>query len=166
MIRWPIRPQTPFMPIIVFMVGLGTSHLPSGTLNSQLHSPNSTTFVPVPLAIWPFARFRPADGTYSRIYFNSLDYLIQIVWHLHGAVGEGRAAHAALAQDFVEDFLIGAVIRNRGGRILELMASEDTDDALTRLNNSFLVKFSRPCHAGCRRRLTPQPPCPDLGLGV
>src|SRR5436309_15568597 len=82
-------------------------------------------------------------GGFSRlgVYLNRLDDLVQVVGHLNGAVGESGSANAALAQDFVEGLLVGAVIGDSGGRVFELMAGQDADDALARLDHAFLAQF-------------------------
>src|SRR5688572_16201779 len=52
---------------------------------------------------------------------------VEIVFDAHGPVGEGRAADAPFAEDAVELVLVGGVVGDRRGGVLQLMAGEDTD---------------------------------------
>src|SRR5438105_494876 len=89
-----------------------------------------------------------ASGSDLRIHLNRLDNLVQVVGHLHGPVGESGPADAPVAEDFVEGLLVSAVIGDRGGRILELVAGENADDALACGDDPFLAQLAGAGHAG------------------
>src|SRR6185312_3521361 len=71
---------------------------------------------PLILQVWPRIRglTSPARQKNSRVQFDGLDDFVQVVGHLDGAVGEGHALDAALAELFFEGFRIRTVIRHRG----------------------------------------------------
>ena len=55
------------------------------------------------------------------------------------AIGEARALDAATAQHLVELGLVCAVVRDRCGRVLELMAGQDADDAVGRRDHALVT---------------------------
>ena len=102
----------------------------------------------------------------SRIHFNRLDDLVEIVGHLRGAVGVGGAADAAGAEDFLEGFLIRGVIGHGGGRILQGVAGEDADDAVVGDDDAFLPQLACAGDAGGGGGFAAQTARAHLGLGV
>ena len=71
-----------------------------------------------------------------------------------------------MAEHIVERLLIRAVIGDRGGRILELMAGQDADDAIVGGDDAFLPQLARAGDAGGRGRFAAETAGADLGLGV
>src|SRR6476620_7210277 len=65
--------------------------------------------------------------------------LPQIIWHRDGPVGERGAADAAAAEDLVELLLIGRVIGDGRGGVLELMAGENADNPLVGPNHALIA---------------------------
>src|SRR5438552_1492450 len=80
-------------------------------------------------------------GDLSRINLYRLDNLIQVIWHLHRAIGEVRPTDAALAKHIIKRLRIGRVVRDRCRRVFELMAGEDADDSLVGADYSFGPQF-------------------------
>ena len=64
------------------------------------------------------------------VQLNGLDDLVQIVGNGDGPIGERCPFHAASAEDFVEFLLVGRVVGNRGVRVLQQVARQNTHDAI------------------------------------
>src|SRR5262249_46816437 len=92
--------------------------------------------------------------------------LVDVVGHLHGAVGVGRPADAAVAEDFVEGLGVGAVIGDGRGGVLGLMAGGNAHDTVAGGDDAFAAKGASAGDAGRRRRLATQTAGPDFRLGV
>src|SRR5437870_4514302 len=73
----------------------------------------------------PQAPLTPMMVFISGVNLNGFDDFVQIVRHLHGPVRIRGAADAALAEHFVESLLIGTMIRDRCGGVLELVPGQD-----------------------------------------
>ena len=58
------------------------------------------------------------------------DDVVEVVGDDDRAVGEPGAADAAAAQHLLEVVLVGAVVGDGRGRVLELVAGQDADDAV------------------------------------
>src|SRR5262249_16848259 len=101
-----------------------------------------------------------------RVYLNRPNNLLHVVAHLHGAVAERAAADVAVGENLVEGLGIGAVVGDCRGGILELMASEDTDDAVAWGDHAFAAKGAGAGHAGRRCRLAAEAARSDLRLGI
>ena len=129
--RWPMRPQAPLTPMIGF--------------HGWIFGVDVRAWTPVALC-------RCSRLQLSRVHLDRLDDLVQVVGHLHRPVGERGPADAAVAQHLVERLLVGAVIGDGRGRVLELVAGQDADDALARRDDAF-------ARAACgrRRRWPPTP---------
>src|SRR5437868_8580481 len=95
--------------------------------------------IPSSLGISSFVIATVLQGHRSRIQLDRLDDLFEVVADLYGAVGERGPLDAALAEDFVKGLLVGAVVRHRRGRVFELVAGENANDALARGNDFFLT---------------------------
>ncbi len=83
-----------------------------------------------------------------------------------GPVGETRSPDAPAAQNLVELSLIGTVVGDSGRRVLELVAGQDTDDAVRRGDHALLTQPLGTGNAGRAGRLAPHSPRADPGLGV
>src|SRR5262249_43550067 len=102
----------------------------------------------------------------SGIDLDRLDDFVQIVGHLHGAVGVSGAADAALAQHFFKRVLIGAVVSDRRRRIFQLMARKYANDALVGADDALMSQLAAAGDARRRSGLTTQAAGTNLGLGV
>ena len=87
-----------------------------------------------PAAPWMATR---SFGHRQLCCLDGLNDLAQIVGHGDRAIGERRPLDAAAAQHLVELLLVGRVIGDRGGGVLQLMAGEDADHALVGADDAF-----------------------------
>ena len=93
-----------------------------------------------------------------------LDDFVEIVGHGHGAIGEGGPADAAAAEHLVELLLVGRVVGDRGGRVLELMAGQDADDALVGPITPSATSSFAPATLAALAGSQPRPPAPTWAL--
>ena len=66
----------------------------------------------------------------SGVKFDGAANGLEVVGDLDGAVGVAGAFDAADTQDFLELFLVGAVVGDGGGGIFHLVCCEDADDTV------------------------------------
>src|SRR5439155_8092172 len=109
------------------------------------------------LVIWCF---------FLAIELDRLDDLAQVIRHSDSPVGEAGAADAAAAEDFVELLLVGGVIGDSRGRVFELMAGEDADDALVGADHALIAEQPGASDAGGAGRLAAEAAGRDFGFGV
>src|SRR5262245_50663052 len=104
--------------------------------------------------------------TVLRVHLDRLDDLIEVVGYLNGPVREARPPAAPAGQHLVERFLVARVIRDRRGRVLQLMSRQDTHHTLISTDDPFLPQLPRASDTRRRRRLTSQPPGAAAGPRV
>ena len=112
------------------------AHSPGRSVNGEFHVGYSRLVVGRTLACsserTDCGRPRSVPGYISTIQFDRPNDFFEIVFDLHGPIGERGPVDAAAAEHAVEFILIVRVIGDGGGRIFELMAGEDAHDALAR----------------------------------
>ena len=75
------------------------------------------------------------------------DDVVEVVGDDDRPIGEPGAADAPAAEHLLEVLLVGAVIGDRGRRVLELVAGQDADDAVAGGDDPLLAEPLGPGHA-------------------
>ena len=77
---------------------------------------------------------------------------VEVVRHGDGPIGESRPAYTPAAEHLVELILIGRVVGDRGGGVLELVARQNANDPLIGCDGSFVDEVFCPGHFKLGRR--------------